>query len=379
MFLSNKKFFEPESESGSGIINPFADAKPGDLVVTQSDDNGDFPEHEEPKEEAEKVEELKPEEKPVEVPKEVVEEKIEEKVEEKPQEQKPEEPKEEPKIEKPQVNWKDELKKADKWEVLKELGLDEFEIDLLKYKEATGDLTPYLEAKTVDYSKMTDEQIMRHDLSKQYKSLSDEELELLYESKVNEQYKLDAEVHGDAAAKLGRALLKVEADKIRQREIDEQKKFKAPEKPVDDTAQRQQQEQEAKYAEYKEYVNDNKETKALLKDKRLVYGSGESAFNYNVEKPESLVETALNPNLLFSDLVDKNGNADLVKVYKAKAYIANMDKVEQLLIEHGKTLGEKKSFEGLQNPSVKQAAPVVPDTDMTPAQALAKMGRVSGG
>ncbi|HJY22599.1 MAG TPA: hypothetical protein VJ279_06915, partial [Hanamia sp.] len=295
MFLQPRKFYEAQEGGGGIAYNPFEGAQEGEIKVIDAD---------EPREEVE--------EKPEEKVQEVIEEKVEEKpVEEKPVEVKQEEPKEEtkteikeepvPEVKQPIFNFDEELKKVDKWEVMKKLGLDDFSIDLLKYKEQTGDVTPYLEAKTVDYSKFTDEQIMRHDLRKQYKGMSDKAFEMLYEQKVNEQFKLDAEVHGDAAAELGRELLKFEANKIRQREIEAQAKFKAPEKPVDDSAQKQQQEQEAKIAEYKSFVNDSEQTKTLLKDKRLVYGSGDTAFNFTVEKPSSLVDTALNPTLLFND------------------------------------------------------------------------------
>jgi hypothetical protein len=372
MFL--RKFFEATSEGGGIAYNPFGGAKEGEIKIIDPE----VPKEEVP-ETVEENEPEKPETKVEEKPEEKVEEKTEEKVEEKAPEKTEEkvEEKVEPKVEQPVFNLDEELKKIDKWEALKKLGLDDFEIDLLKYKAETGDLTPYLEAKTVDYSKFTDEQIMRHDLRKQYKGMSDKAFELLCEKKINEQFNLDAEVHGEAAAELGREMLKFEADKIRQREIEAQKKFKAPEKPVDDTAQRQKQEQEKMIEEYKSYVNDSPATKTLLTDKRLVYGNGETAFNYAVE-PKSLVETALNPNLLFNDLRDKNGNADLTKVYKAKAYIANMEQVEKMLIEHGKTLGKKEEFEKLENPSKKEAAPTVVSEDLTPGQALWKYGKIKG-
>jgi hypothetical protein len=373
MFL--RKFYEATSEGGGIAYNPFEGAKAGDIKIIDSDAPEEVEEVETPEEKVvEKIEEKTPE-KVEEKVEEKIKEKEPEKVEEKLEEQAPEVVKEE----KPEkvFNLDEELKKIDKWEALKKLGLDDFEIDLLKYKAETGDLTPYLEAKTVDYSKFTDEQIMRHDLRKQYKGMSDKAFELLYEKKVNEQFNLDAEVHGEAAAELGRELLKFEADKIRQREIEAQAKFKAPEKPVDDTAQRQKQEQEKKLEEYKSYVNDSPATKTLLTDKRLVYGNGETAFNYAVE-PKSLVDTALNPQLLFNDLVDKNGNADLAKVYKAKAYIANMEQVEKMLIEHGKTLGKKEEFEKLENPSKKEAAPSVVTEDLTPGQALWRYGKIRG-
>lgn len=368
MFLT-RKFYEAGMEGGGGIAyNPFE--AEGEIKMIDPDAP-----KEEPKEEVEvpevpeeKTEEKVVEEKPVEVKEEIKEEPKEEpKVEVK------EEPKEEPK--QPVFNFDEELKKVDKYETLKKLGFDEFTIDLLKYKEQTGDVTPYLEAKTVDYSKFTDEQIMKHDLRAQYKGISDKAFELLYEQKVIEKYQLDADQHEEATAELGKELLKFEADKIRQGLIEAQAKFKAPEKPVDDSAQKQQQELDDKIAEYKSYVNDSEQTKTLLKDKKLVYGSGDTAFNFTVEKPSDLVDTALTPNLLFNDLVDKNGNADLAKLYKAKAYIANMSKIEQMLISHGETIGKKKAFDELQNPSKKEAAPSIPNTDLTPAQALAKYGK----
>jgi hypothetical protein len=363
MFI--KKFYDALEGKGGIAYNPFEGAKSGDISLVDPD---------EPEVEAD---EKPAEEKVAKVPEEKVEEKpAEEKVDEKVEipEEKPEEVKEE-KVVVPVLNFDEELKKIDKYEALKKLGFDDFDIDLLKYKEQTGDLTPYLEAKTVDYSKFTDEQIMKHDLRQQYKDMPDKVFDMLYEQKVNEQYKLDAEVNGEAAAELGRELLKHEANKIRKGLIETQSKFKAPEKPVDDSAQRQQAEQEAKYNEYKSFVDESDQTKTLLKDKKLVYGSGETAFNFNVEKPKDLVETALNPNLLFNDLVDKKGNADLAKVYKAKAYIANMDKIEQMLISHGETIGKKKAFDELQNPTKKDSAPSITDTSLTPAQALAKFGK----
>src|ERR1019366_6554962 len=56
--------------------------------------------------------------------------------------------KKEPEVKQPALHFDEELKKTDKWETLKKLGFDDFEIGLLKYKAETGDLAPYLEVKT---------------------------------------------------------------------------------------------------------------------------------------------------------------------------------------------------------------------------------------
>lgn len=279
---------------------------------------------------------------------------------------------------KPQVfNLDEELKKVDKYEVLGKLGFDKFEIDLLRYKEQTGDVTPYLEAKTVDYSKFSDEQMMKYDLKNQYKGISDKSFEQLYKQEVTDKYILDADIHGVAAAELGLELLKLKANKVRESAVSEQAKFKAPEKLVDDSAQKQQQANDLKIAEYKDYVNESDNTKAILKDKKLVFGTGETAFNYTVDSPTSLVDTIHQPMSLFNDLTDVKGNVDIAKFLKVKAYALDPDKHDNLLIAHGKTIGEKGYHEGLTNPSVKETkAAIKSEPELTPAQALARHGKI---
>ena len=281
------------------------------------------------------------------------------------------------KVKSPVFNLDEELKKTDKWETLKKLGFDDFEIGLLKYKAETGDLAPYLEVKTVDYSKMSDEQMMKYHLRKENPDLSDTAFDQLYKEEVTDKYLLDAEVHGVATAELRKYQLKKAADALRKSSIEGQAKFKAPEKLIDDSAQKIQKANEDKIREYKEFVDSNDNTKALLKDKKLVFGTGDASFNYTVDNPQAIVETLHQPQLLFKDLVDDKGNVDVAKFNKAKAYMANMDGIEKMLIDHGKTLGTKEYIDGLQNPSKKAGDPAINlEPELTPAQALAKNGKI---
>jgi hypothetical protein len=285
--------------------------------------------------------------------------------------------KKEPEVKQPALNFDEELKKTDKWETLKKLGFDDFEIGLLKYKAETGDLAPYLEVKTVDYSKMSDEQMMKYHLRKENPDLSDTAFDQLYKEEVTDKYLLDAEVHGVATAELRKYQLKKAADALRKSSIEGQAKFKAPEKLIDDSAQKIQKANEDKIREYKEFVDSNDNTKALLKDKKLVFGTGDASFNYTVDNPQAIVETLHQPQLLFKDLVDDKGNVDVAKFNKAKAYMANMEGIEKMLIDHGKTLGTKEYIDGLQNPSKKAGDPAINlEPELTPAQALAKNGKI---
>ena len=383
-----KKFFDDDAE-GSGFgggdpLNPFEGAKPGDFgkpieEAGSDDDAGDNVAKSDDKAVADEKVKVEPDKPGVDDKL-----KVDDKVEPPKKKEAADAVKEDTSDKKvenadttPQFNFDDELKKADKYEVLKKLGLDDFDIGLLKYKEQTGDVTPYLEAKTVDYTKFSDAEMMKRDLRVQYKSLSDESFDQLYKQEVTDKYILDAEIHGVAAAKLGLELLKHKADSIRQSAISEQAKFKAPEKQVDDSAQKQQLAYDTKIKEYKEYVNDNPATKALLTNKKLVFGTGDAEFNYTVENPQSLVDTAINPQAIFKDLVNKKGNMDAAKFYKVKAYATDPEKIEKMLIDHGKTLGVKEYHEGLTNSSKKDAkAAINLETDLTPAQALARNGKI---
>ena len=255
------------------------------------------------------------------------------------------------------TDWKAEVKKVPFEEALKELGLDEFEIGLLKYRKETGDLTPYLEAKTVDYSKLSDEQIMRRDLRSQYKELSDDEFELLYQDEVSDRFKLDPDVYDESQIKIGQLKLKVEANKVRQRLAEEQSKFKAPEKQKEVS-------NEPDYAElaanWTKVVNGNEATKALLESKRLVLG-GKDSFNYEVENPQSAIDAVLD-NTKFWDLFTTETGHDLGKFYKVAVYANNMEKYEKSLIDYGKSLGRKAVDNELKNPSKPDAGSVHSET-----------------
>lgn len=67
-------------------------------------------------------------------------------------------------------DWKKEVKKLSKADVLKELGLDEFAVGMVDYYQKEGNVTPYLEVKTVDYSKMTSEQLLEMQLKKRIRA-----------------------------------------------------------------------------------------------------------------------------------------------------------------------------------------------------------------
>lgn len=260
--------------------------------------------------------------------------------------------------------WQEQVKAVDKWEALKEMGLDEFEIDLLKYRAETGDLTPYLEAKTVDYTKLADTEIMRRSLLKQYPGLTTEELEMLYEEDVIGKYKLTDDFD-ETEKKKGLLRLKLDAGRLRTEAIDNQKKFKAPDRPTPEfnateTAKKQQEAFIAQAAKDEASVRGDAATKELLQSKRLAIKSADGIINFEVNA-DDLVSGAVDQGKFWSKFA-KDGVVNLHKFYKINAYATDPEKYEKALIDYGKGLGRKAEFTEIKNPSKPETGTVAPQT-----------------
>jgi len=85
---------------------------------------------------------------------------------------------------------------------------DDFIKGAVEYYEKTGDLTPYLQAKTVDFSTMDDAAIMRRNLREQYPDVSEKAFDRLFQQQVVDKFKLDPEQWGEDDVELGKELLR---------------------------------------------------------------------------------------------------------------------------------------------------------------------------
>jgi hypothetical protein len=90
-----------------------------------------------------------------------------------------------------EMDWKTVLKKVDRKEAAKELGLDEFDIDFADFRKNGGNPHRYLEAKGRDWKSVSDADVLRHDLRQQFPDLTQEEFDLLAEKRVNSKFAQD--------------------------------------------------------------------------------------------------------------------------------------------------------------------------------------------
>ena len=226
---------------------------------------------------------------------------------------------------------------------------DDFIKDAVEYYNKTGTLTPYLEATSVNYEEMSDEKIMRRELERTNPTLSAKAIERLYNRDVVSKYSLDVDKYDEEEVELGKELLKADASKLREKYVDEQKKFTQPE--VAETKQEDTVNQEEVMAQWTQTVSQSDYTKDMLENKRILVSYGDDKFSYEVENPEDLKAMTLDNNKFFSLFKDENGQVDFDRWYRVLAFAIDPEVYDSSLISHGQELGQEKVVSDLKNPT----------------------------
>lgn len=285
-----------------------------------------------------------------------------------------------------EVDWKDVLKTQPEVEVYKHLGLDERMINFLSRWKGGEDLRDYLEAATVDYTKLSPEELMRRHYSQEYGALSPEDFEEVYRMKVTEHYKLDPDVFDEKEVRRGKILLNHDSDKIRQDFIKRQQDLlfsKPPEpqpSPADIEAQALEAKREQDVADYKSRIEKDAFTQELLNKKLMTIGEGDEAFNYEVTEPRAYVDILFDPQKWSSKLFNEDGTPNVRKQFLLAAIATDETTFLSNYGKHHQRLGAKKAIEPIENASTSIGTPVNGDgLPSDPAAALARAGTITSG
>lgn len=264
-----------------------------------------------------------------------------------------------------EIDWKQVIKDKDKYDVLKELGYDDFIQNLIKYREQNGNVQPYLEQAGRDWDKVPSIELLKSDLQKRYPGVTGEDFDLLVEEEITHRYKQD-EVYDERERRLGKIRMEQDAQRIREAEKQQQKQFVDSFQNIDrqkveeDQARQQTEQLAAQQKAFENYIKSLPETNRLLADKKLIFGKGSESFNY-VFDPASAVDAAIDNSKLFQKVYDTdsqgNKTLNMTKWAKLVAYADDMEGVEAKLINHGKNLGTKELTEKLENPTKKDTKP----------------------
>ena len=226
---------------------------------------------------------------------------------------------------------------------------DDFIKSAVDYYNETGNLTPYLEATSVNYSEMSDEKVMRRDLEQAHPTLSKGAIERLYNREIVDKYSLDEDKFDEEEVELGKELLAADASKLRDKYVDEQKTFTHPVK--DQTEETETVNQDEQRAEWTETVSSHKITKDVMDNKRILVSYGDEKFSYEVENPESLQEMTIDNAKFFDLFKDDKGDVNFDKWYRVLAYASDPEVYDSSLISHGQELGQEKVVSDLKNPT----------------------------
>lgn len=284
-----------------------------------------------------------------------------------------------------EVDWKEVLKKQSEVEVYKLFGLDDKMINLLSKWKGGENLRDYFEALTVDYSKMSPEQIMRYNLQKEYGELSPEDFEEFYRIKVTEAYKLDGNVFDEKEVRRGKLLIGIDAEKIRQEFEKKQQELllSKPPEPVQLPPEIDQQaiQREKDIQNYKDLVSANQFTKDLVSTRLLKIGDGEKAFNLEIQKPNEILDILYDPAKWSQTLWNEDGSPNIRKQLLLGAIAYDHEGFLTNLAKHYETLGASKVAEVLQNPSPPPGTPARSEADLNadPAAQLARFGIITSG
>lgn len=233
---------------------------------------------------------------------------------------------------------------------------DDFIKEAVEHYNRTGDLSAYVSAKSVNYDEMSDEEVLRKQLALENPALSPKSVERLFKDRVVRAYMLDTDadtLSDDDREELEyrKELLKIEAQKAREKLKSEQAKLLPP----PDKMETMTQEVEQQLAEWKKMVDDSPEVKKFV-EKKAITLDGEDDFAYIVEGHESIVEMLKDNNLFFQLFIKKGSDGsetvDFDRFIKVAAYAKDPALFEKAVLTHGKSLGTGRILGEVANPSL---------------------------
>lgn len=276
-------------------------------------------------------------------------------------------------------DWKQEIKKIDKKELLKELGVDDFAIELNEHTKNGGSPLDYLSARAIDYNKIPDDVLLKEDLQKLYPTLSPSQIDLMFKRK----YTPDDNASEEDIEFFG-AQKQADAYKSRQTRIAEQQKFKIAETPaaiaINEEYEKLKQEDaayETQIEQLKNYFLTHEATKNLTESKRVTVKLGDNVppFNFQINRPEVITNMLTDDGTIWNKIISTpSGEPDVQKRQLLGLVALNPEKVFQDIFNYGVSMGKKKFVEEGYNAQRPQAKVVPVGSNEAPTYKVGKFG-----
>jgi len=241
-----------------------------------------------------------------------------------------------------------QLKKLPIDEVVTELGFDPFAVELNKHIKGGGQPLDYLQARAIDYNKITDDAIVKDDLRKQYPNLTPQQVDLMF----SRRYSVD-ETSSDDDKELATINLQADAYKIRQNKISEQQRFKISETPTpqkDEAYEQWKQNRDLQSQQIEKltnYYSNHEATKKLNESKRVTIslGDGVAPFNWNINQPELITKVFTDDGSSWQKITSTpQGEPDVAKQQLIALFSYNPQKFINDVFNYGKSMGVQKEL-----------------------------------
>jgi len=206
--------------------------------------------------------------------------------------------------------------------------------------ETGRSIVDYIKTQAVDYSKMSNEDVMRLTLKQENPELSMDEVNVLIDSK----YKLGKDKYGDAEKTLGKIELKKDVANARKSLMEMQEKYRMPVQNNDDSAERE--------TAQKDWVNNMSsevdEVESITFD---INDSGEQfTFSLTDGHREGLVDANSNLNNFFDKYVE-NGNWNFDKLNTDMFVLNNFQDIIRSVANQYRSKGTEQVVKDIKNPS----------------------------
>tara|TARA_R100001015_G_scaffold17771_1_gene10063 strand:- start:1064 stop:2200 length:1137 start_codon:yes stop_codon:yes gene_type:complete len=203
-------------------------------------------------------------------------------------------------------------------------------------------IADYIRTQTVDYSKMSNEDVMRIHMAQNNPELNRDEINVLIDSK----YKLDKGKHNEADQTLGKIELKKDVSQARKDLMDMQEKYRMPVENNEASSE----ESESVRKEWVETMSNEVDDVESITFEMNENGE-EFTFQLSDEHRQGLVDSNSDLNNYFDRYIDENGNWDFDRLNTEMFVLNNFQDIIRSVANQYRSKGTEQVVKDIKNPS----------------------------
>jgi hypothetical protein len=203
-------------------------------------------------------------------------------------------------------------------------------------------IADYIRTQTVDYSKMSNEDVMRIHMAQNNPELSRDEINVLIDSK----YKLDKGKHSEADQTLGKIELKKDVSQARKDLMDMQEKYRMP---VENNEASSEESESVRKEWVETMSNEVDEVESITFE--MNENGEEFTFQLTDEHRQGLVDSNSDLNNYFDRYIDEDGNWDFDRLNTEMFVLNNFQDIIRSVANQYRSKGTEQVVKDIKNPS----------------------------